>query len=204
LLTKLHYQENYNEDVREEEKDELYPGFIVDMASVTLQYSKIEINNFKSEIEEIKEIKYALDSFPEEAFADIAILYAKVQSYMSRVTSILTNMYQQRVELKHILSDLNKIYKRCKTRILSTDKTISKLRNQSLQEATVNERIYYVVNLIDELNSNIEDLEEKITIVLLRDKDLERANVNIARQQRLVESLASLNYPVVSGHRKAK
>jgi len=184
--------------------EEIYSGFLQDFTAVLLLYQNTKSLNFNDEIEEIKKFRYALDKFPEEAFADIAILYAEVQGYMSRTTAILSSMYEHKVTLGYALGEVTKIYKKARNRILSRDPDIPKLKNAGLQDAAINDKLVYIVDIMEDLSGQISFLEEIISIVQLREKDLDRANVNISRQQRLVESLIALNYGVKPQHKRSR
>jgi hypothetical protein len=110
-------------------------------------------------------------------------------------------MYQYRADLKRVMSAAEKIFKRIKMRMLARDPDVKKLKNKELQEAYVSDKFDYVVAIIDNVEMHISNTDELINIVLLRDKDLDRANVNVSRQQRFVEGLLSQNHPVNPRHR---
>ena len=191
----LEYRKDYT-DI-----EAIYPEFLQDIRTVLEEYSQIPVKDFAEDIQEIKVIKYKLDAFPEEAFADMSTIYAEVQGYASRVTSILIGMYQYRADLQRVFSNASKIYKKIKMRTLATNEYVQKLKNQGLQEAYVSNTFERIVAVIDNIEVNLGYIDESINMVLVRERDLDRAIVNISRQQRVVEGLMSLNYTIKPQHK---
>ncbi len=196
----LQFRKAYEET--KEDSIEYYSGFLKDIAALLLLFNSQPLEDFENEIKEVLMFSCTLDQFPEEAFADISFLYAEVQSYLSRTSSVLSNMYVYKSKLGRLVREGNRIFKKAKNRILATEEDIRKLRNQSLQEAAINDKLYYIVDIIDSINNSLEYLSEQIDIVAIKEKDLDRINSNINRQQRHVESLIGLNYPVHTSHKR--
>lgn len=188
----------------EEEWREPYRGYVNSMTGLQLSINGVSRKDFTAELEETKGFRYALDDYPEEAISDLSILYAEIQSYLSRVTSILSEMYSYKSKLNELLRESKRIYKKARNSIFVNNAAVNKLKNQTLMEAFIDNYISDIVEVRDELEDSVDAVDDLIQIMLVHDKNLERANVNVSRQQRIIEVLIGLNYPVHLLHKKQK
>ncbi len=171
---------------------EKYIEDVLMIAEVVQTYSF----NFNTELKEIQDMKFHLEEMPEEAIADFNILYAQVQSYQSRVTSLIIELYKERAKWQAQKRQLARIYKKMHNFILSTDEKIQKLRNKELQEASVDLQLKEVVDLKDYIDGVLEDISWIRDSLVEKKDELDKANVNLSRQQRIIESMIGLGYPV--------
>ena len=184
------------------EWEEPYVGYLNDCTALQLSLNEIPIRDFLEEVEEVTAFKYSLDNYPEEAVADLSILYASIQGYMSRITHIITLMYSQKSNLNDVYRESKRIYKKAKNRILVSNLKVKNMSNQALRDAYVDDYLVDLVDIKDSLENKIENVEDLISIMTVHDKNLERANTNVSRQQRIIETLISLQYPIQTAHRK--
>ena len=152
--------------------------------------------NFEEMLDELEAVNFKIDEQPEEALAEFLDLYARVQAYQSRVTSILVQMHREHGVWKRFKNRADSLYRRAKDRILSTNPEIQALRNKELQESAVHELIPDLVNIREIIDNVIDDIESMKDIAEEKKEDLDKANTNLSRQQKIVESLINLNYPV--------
>jgi len=154
--------------------------------------------SFADEMDELGEMKIFLDEHPQEALAEFNLQYAHVQGYLSRLTDIIIRMYREKGEWQRMMHEANTLYRKERQRILASDITIKALRNKELQEANLHEQIPEVVDAKEYIENVIDDLELLIKIAEEKKQDLDRANVNLSRQQKIVEGLAGIGYPIQS------
>lgn len=195
---------SFRKEYVEDEWQEPYFGYLFAIAGLQLSIEEVGRRSFVNECGEAKSFRYDLDNFPEEAISDLSIIYAEIQAYMSRVTSILSDMYSYKAELNKCLRDAKRIYKKARNCIFTTHKKIKLLKNQTQMEAFIDNYLSDIVEIRDLLDDRIEAVGDMIQIMVVHDKNLERANVNVSRQQRIVEVLINLNYPVHFVHKKRK
>ena len=79
---------------------------------------------------------------------------------------------------------------------------VRKLKNKELQEAYVHEQVSELVDVKELIEDAIDSLDLLIDTFQIRKDDLDKANVNLSRQQKVVESLIGLGHPVQS-HRES-
>jgi t-SNARE complex subunit (syntaxin) len=79
---------------------------------------------------------------------------------------------------------------------LTSREDIKGLRNKELQEAKVQEEVPELADLEEMIDSVIDDLDLMIDIVKEKKEELDKANTNLSRQQKVVESMIGLGYSV--------
>ena len=93
-------------------------------------------------------------------------------------------------------SKAERIYKRVQNIVYVTDAVCKTLKNQALQQAYAEEKMPSLVRVLDIINSIIPDLKLLGDRVEIKLSDLDRANTNLNRQQKITEDLIALNHPV--------
>lgn len=151
---------------------------------------------FSPDLSEVREIKIKIEEHPEEDLAGFNELYSKVQAFRSRCSSILFDMYKERGIWKSYQHDLKRIYKKIKNQTLVERTDIQKLRNKELQEAAVETQMPITVRLLDLAEGKLEDIENEIDMVQIKLSDCDHAEMNLSRQQKIVEALIGIGYPV--------
>lgn len=152
---------------------------------------------FEAELDEVNTtMVLQLDAHPEEAVAEFNELYSEAQAYQSRVTSILISAYKEKRVWERFNAIAKSLYRKAKNRLYVTDDDIKSLRNKELQEAAVQEKIPDLTNVKEYIENNVEDLESIISIVKEKKEDLDKANTNLSRQQKVVETLVGIGYSV--------
>ena len=89
-----------------------------------------------------------------------------------------------------------RIYKKVQNLIFALDPKIKELKNQALQTAYSEEKMTSLIRALNIINSVIPDLKMLEDRVQIRLQDLDRANTNLNRQQKITEDLIALNHPV--------
>lgn len=182
--------EQYNENIPE-------ANFVDDLTMYQVAIEK-RLRNviFSPDLSEIAGVKISIEEHPEEDLAGFNELYSKVQAFRSRASSILFNMYKERGIWKSYQHDLKRIYKKIKNQTLTERTDIQKLRNKELQEAAVEIQMPITVRLLDLTEGKLEDIENEIDMVQIKLSDCDHAEMNLSRQQKIVEALIGIGYPV--------
>lgn len=153
--------------------------------------------SFGSEIDEIKQMQVSLISDPEHEVVGLNVLYGTVQGFLSRITYILLQVYEEKsvwLRYKHIADGL---YRKAKNR-LSAQENIRTAKNKEIQEALIQEEIPELSDIRDYIDFIIEDLDELSDIIKAKRDDLDKINTNLSRQQKVIDTLVGLNYPVTA------
>lgn len=152
--------------------------------------------DFTSDVEEIEGLNNNLSIDPEEGIIEFNELYADIQNNFNYVADVHGKILRELSVWQNFLSQANALYRRERNRILNSDIKIKALRNQSLQEAAVQEEIPEISDLKEQLENIIKDLKSLSLIVENKKDKLDKAAVAVNRQQRNVETMIGLNYPV--------
>jgi len=168
-----------------------------DLGSLIVEISEQSFD-FNSQMNEIEAMQVKLDKNPEEDVAGMNELYAVVQTHLSRASNIHISILRERGKWQRYNSQLKRMYKQKEIDLLSGDDKIKALKNKELQAAAVQKTMPEVVKLMGVVDGVLSDLEALIDIVKEKQESLMNVNVNLSRQQRNVESLIGLNYPVVA------
>ena len=152
--------------------------------------------SFDPEIEEVRKLTPHLEEAPEDDVAGFNTLYSVLQAYQSRTASIMFSVLQEKAWWIQQLHHVKRSYKRARAVLLHTRPEIKELRNKELQDAAISEEINEIVQLMSFLEDVIEDLELTVELLQVKQTDLEKANTNLSRQQKIVESLIGLGDPV--------
>jgi len=176
-------------------EESIYDGYVDDV-SESLNDVQARIYDFSNEMHEVEKMTFSLLDVPEESIADFNILYAKVQSYLTRCASILITINKERSEWQSLKSKAQRVYKKIQNFIYANDLKIKELKNQALQLAYAEEKMPSLVRIADIIDSVIPDLKMLEDRVQIRLNDLDRGNTNLNRQQKITEDLIALNHPV--------
>ncbi len=176
-------------------EDSLYEGY-ADEVTELLNDVYGRIYDFSNEMYEVESMKFSLLEAPEESVADFNILYAKVQSYLSRCASILITINKEKSEWQSLKSKAQRVYKKIQNFTYANDPKIKELKNQALQAAYAEDKMPSLVRVVDIIDSIIPDLKMLEDRVQIRLNDLDRANTNLNRQQKINEDLIALNHPI--------
>lgn len=166
-------------------------------APMVLEISE-EIQNkafdFAYVLPEIESIQFYLMEHPDDSLSEFNRAYSIVQAYQSRITTIIIEIRKEKQIWLIYKSRVDKLFKRLRSILMSGRDDIKSLKNQDLREAAIANELSDVVRLTDVVNDTIDDLDYLIDICELKRDDLERANTNMSRQQKVVESLIGLGY----------
>ena len=146
--------------------------------------------------EELDNIQFSLSPTPDDNISEFNEKYAFVQSHCNRVGHILIQVKKEIKIWNSFRNRAKSLYRKAKNNLLTTVTDIKNLRNKELQEAAIQERVPEVVDLLEGLDILIEELEYDIDIIKIKKELLDSANLNLSRQQRVVEDLIALNTPV--------
>jgi len=153
-----------------------------------------EAYDFTEDYREVMSLRMDLYENPEEGLAELGTQYAEVQAFVSRVTNILTEILVKRSTWRIYKSRIDQIYIRARNHYFIHDVTVKSLRNKELQEAAVQERIPHIMTMMNFIDRVAADLKDLLEIVREKKDEFDKINVNINRQQKIVESLISLGY----------
>jgi len=173
----------------------MYDTYLTDISNLLTEV-QCKSFNFSNELIEVESMVFTLLENPEESIADFNILYQRVQSYLTRCASILITINSTRSEWQSLKSKADRIYKRVQNYVFTNDATCKTLKNQGLQIAYAEEKMPSLVRLKDIIEQVIPDLKSLEDRVQIRLNDLDRANTNLNRQQKITEDLISLNHQV--------
>lgn len=151
--------------------------------------------SYDDELVEITSMNVKLLKAPEEDMAGLNALYEQAQSYYSRTCSILISFITERRFWKKLEIKSDKLYARSRSYLLTTE-DLKNLRNQSLQEAQVDNTLQLLSSLVAIIKGSLSDVKELIEIAQIKLDELNNAITNLSRQQRVNESLIGLGYPV--------
>ena len=152
--------------------------------------------SFDKEIQEIASISFSLQKDPQEDVVTFNELYAFVQSHLSRVAAIVIDIYREKAWWQKRYHRIKRLYLKARTLMLHTRSEIKALKNKELQEAAIHEEIREVVDLMSIIENVIDDLELSIDMVTVKREELDKANTNLSRQQKVLDTLVGLGYPV--------
>lgn len=148
---------------------------------------------YRVPLDEVKSIFITLDTSPDEDITVFNEKYAFTQSQHNRITSILIDLRNELRIWKEFKDELKVHYKKARNVLLSERPEIKALRNKELQEAAIQSEVSDLVDLVDGVDNVINSLEDDLDIVKLRKENLDSANVNLNRQQKVVEDMMALN-----------
>ena len=176
-------------------EEDIYEGYSGEVMEV-LEDIHARMYDFSDEMHEVENMNFTLLSAPEESVADFNILYARVQSYLSRCASILITINKEKSEWQSVKSKAERIHKKIQNFVFANDPKIKELKNQALQTAYAEEKMPSLVRALNIIDSVIPDLKLLEDRVQIRLNDLDRGNTNLNRQQKITEDLIALNHPI--------
>jgi|YelNatPaOPRAMG01_1025707.scaffolds.fasta_scaffold00080_53 hypothetical protein len=143
---------------------------------------------YKVPYEELDEINVVLDSVPEESIDKFNEKYSYIQACYNRVSYILMQVKKEMKIWNYFRNRVNTLYRKAKNLLLVNNPDIKNLRNKELQEAAIQSELSALVDLVEGLDSIMEDLKFDSDIVTLKLDTLDKANLNLNRQQKIVEN----------------
>ena len=143
--------------------------------------------------EEITNINVELDSSPDEDISVFNNKYAFVQSQCNRVVSILIDLKQELKRWQIFKNRVDIFYRKARNLLLIERPEIKNLKNKELQEAATQNELSDLKDIVDGVDNVIEELEHDVDIVKLKKENLESVNVNLNRQQKVVEDMMALS-----------
>jgi hypothetical protein len=152
--------------------------------------------SFDKELSEVSNIKISLDEAPQDDVVGMNKLYAEIQAYQSRTSAIIMDIYREKAWWQQCYFRAKRLYRKARGVLLNTREDVKKLKNKELQEAAIHEEIRELVDLVDILDQVIEDLDLSIALVSVKKEELDKANTNLSRQQKAIDTLVGLGYPV--------
>lgn len=152
--------------------------------------------DFTADLNVIEEVNSDLSPDPENGIIEFNTLYAEIQNNFNYVADVQGKVLREIAEWQRFLSQAIALYRRERNRILVNDKVIQALRNQALQEAAVQEQLPEITDLKEQLENIVRDLKSMSLIIENKKDKLDKAAVALNRQQRNVETMIGLNYPV--------
>jgi len=145
---------------------------------------------------EIDDISFSLSTTPEDDINSFNEKYSYIQSHCNRVSDIFIQIKKELRIWSSYKNRLKILYRKARNLLLTTKPEIKALKNKELQEAAVQTSLETLVDLMDGLDIVIEELEYDADIVSIKMANLDKANVNLNRQQKVVEDMIGLNGPV--------
>jgi len=143
--------------------------------------------------DEVNNINVDLDSSPDDEITVFNEKYAFVQSQSNRIISIIIDLRQELKIWKSLRARLSIFYKKARNFLLVKRPEIKTLRNKELQEAALQNELYDLTDVVNGVDSIIEELEDDLDILKLKKENLDSVNINLSRQQKVVEDMMALN-----------
>jgi peptidoglycan hydrolase CwlO-like protein len=170
-------------------------GAINKVEDLILEVSNQEFS-FANDIQEILDMDFKLRPDPDNGMDEFNDLYAKVTSYQSRVAAIIIQIYREKAVWQKFYNRAKSMYRKNRNTLLGTHDEIRALRNKELQESAVQELIPELTDVKELIEDVLEDIDLLVTTVEEKKEELDKANTNLSRQQRVVESLIGLGHRV--------
>lgn len=169
-------------------------------AGSLLEELKTSAFNFEAEIKEVRDIQFKLADHPEDDVVSFNELYAQVQANQSRVTAILMDLHNERAKWMRFQQRIKRIVRKLRNDILAgfTAERLKELKNKEVIEAQVQGKMPEWFDLEEYVENVLENIDHMIDTVVLKRDDLGNANVNMSRQQKAVDTLVGLQYPVMA------
>lgn len=147
---------------------------------------------FSEVISELQSIDLKLLDHPDEDLFGFNELYAEVQSYISRVTSIILSLREEKQVWLTFKYQADKLFSKMRYNLLSTRDDIKMLKSQELREASIFTELSQVIDIQSIIERSLSDLDYLVKQCEIKRDDLDKANTNMSRQQRVIESMIGL------------
>lgn len=144
---------------------------------------------------ELDNMQFSLMKHPDESLIEFNELYAQVQSYQSRLVNIIIEIRKEKQIWLGYKYTVDRFFKKLKS-ILFSRSDIQSLKNQELRESRIYTELDPVIAIQSTVEEVLRNLDYLIDICTLKKDDLDKANTNMSRQQKVIESLIGLGYPV--------
>lgn len=175
-------------------------GLLHEAIELITEIQARDANMYEAELSEVRDISFQLQEIPEESVADFNMLYAWVQSYRSRISTILYNIHSDKATWKNYKYRVAQLYRKGKNKILTIREDIVALRNKELQEAAVQEELGMLVDIQELIKYRLEFLDDAMTMIAIKRDEITSADMDLSRQQRVVEILQGIGYPLRGQH----
>ena len=123
-------------------------------------------------------------------------MYSEIHNQRARVSSILMDIYAARSDWKRLRHRVKRLYRKGKNTLLSSREDITKLRNKELQEAAVQQELPEITDLLESVEFVLDQFEDIVDIITTKRDEINALNMDLSRQQRVVELLMQTGYPV--------
>jgi len=151
--------------------------------------------DFAGVLPEIEGMQFSLMANPDDSLSEFMGLYSVLQAHQSRIVSIIITIRQEKQTWIKFKYSVDRLFKKLRNTLLSSRKDIQTLKSQELRDGKINEELEPLVNLQQIISGVFDDLDYLIEICELKRDDLDKANTNMSRQQKVVETLVGLGYP---------
>lgn len=155
-------------------------------------FSRQEIM-YRVPFKELDDISFELDEFPDESIEVFNQKYSYVQSHYSRVSFILMQVKKELKFWSEYKGRLKSLYRKAKNKLLIENPEIKMLRNKEMQDAALQNQLDSLMDLMESIDTVIDSLKYDVDIVSIKLDSLDKANVNLNRQQKVVEDEMALN-----------
>lgn len=169
---------------------------LVDSLSSLIEDVKQTSYSFDDELAEIEGISLTMSPDPENGVTELNNLYADVQGYLSRVSSIVIAVYKEKATWMKYKHRADRLYRKARARLYTTQPSIRTAKNKEIQEAMIQEEVPELVDIREIVFQVLEDIEMVLDIMKNKQELLDKFNTNLSRQQKIVDTLIGLNYPV--------
>lgn len=155
-------------------------------------------NNIPALLTEVEDIKVFLYEEPEDDIVGFNQLYAIVQAHQSRVVAILISIQREKAYWQQLKHRADRLLRRAKAKLMNgmSPGQRKELRNKELVEAWVSEQAPEVYDMVEVIDNIFEDINLALDIVGTKKDELDNINTNMSRQQRAIELLNGINYPI--------
>jgi hypothetical protein len=169
--------------------DVSYPieEYVNDFISLITEIDERQKRMYSVPYEELDSLSIELDSYPEENIEKFNEKYAYVQSLYFRVSFVLMEIKKELKDWNFLKSKVMTLYRRAKNLLLISKPDIKNLRNKELQEAAIQLELSDIVDVLESVDSVIQSLKFDFDIVSLKLDALDKANLNLNRQQKILE-----------------
>uniref|UniRef100_A0A7C3SQL3 Uncharacterized protein n=1 Tax=Dictyoglomus turgidum TaxID=513050 RepID=A0A7C3SQL3_9BACT len=183
MMSKIKLSENFVKEINYPIKE-----YEEDLVFLIKEIQERQSMIYKVPYEELDEINVVLDSVPEESIDKFNEKYSYIQACYNRVSYILMQVKKEMKIWNYFRNRVNTLYRKAKNLLLVNNPDIKNLRNKELQEAAIQSELSALVDLVEGLDSIMEDLKFDSDIVTLKLDTLDKANLNLNRQQKIVEN----------------
>ncbi len=167
--------------------------YIEELAELMEEIQSKKDNIYEVPFSELSQIQFELDTSPDESIEIFNEKYAYAQSHYNRVSYILMQVKKELKTWQFYKGRLKILYRKAKNLLLINRPDIKALRNQTLQEAAIQYELDDLLDMLEWLDVIIDGIKHDVDIVTIKMDTLDKAIINLNRQQRVVEDEMALN-----------